>query len=68
MKPYHVTIEVTTTYTVKVHARSAAGAGERAWRLDVDEVEAQGSAESTKTTYVDTENIEEIQRESEEDE
>lgn len=66
MKPYRVTIEVTTTYTVEVHAYSDWKAGQDAWKLDPNEVEAQGSAESTKVTHVDIENIEEIQRESEE--
>ena len=67
MKPYRVTVEVTTMYTVEVHAEDEQAAAERVWHLDSDEIEAQGSAESTKTTYVDIENVEEIQRETEEE-
>ncbi len=63
MKPYRVQVEVTTTYTVEVHAGDEQLAGERAWRMDSDEVEATGSAEKTEVTSVD-QCIEEIQRES----
>lgn len=67
IKPYRVTVEVTTTYTVEVHANDVHDAWDRAWRLSVDEVEAQGSADKTETTAV-ADDPEEIQREGEEDE
>lgn len=61
MKPYRVTVEVTTTYTVEVHAEDKQEAWDRAWLLDYDDVEAQGPAESTEITAVSAVNdIEEI--------
>ena len=68
MKPYRVIVEVTTTYTVEVHAEDESEAAGVVWGLDIDEIEAQGSAESTKLTYVAEEDIEEIQRDQTEDE
>ncbi len=64
MKPYRVTVEVTTTYTVEVHAEEPEGVRAIAWELDLKEIEAQGSVDCTVTTEVS--DIEEIQRESEE--
>ena len=66
MKPYNVQVEVTTTYTVEVHAGYQQRAEEKAWELDLEEIEAQGSVDKTETTAVGF--AEEIQRESEEDE
>ena len=63
MKPYRVTVEVTTTYTVEVHAEDEYEAGTRALSLSLDEVEAQGSADKTEVTMAY--DAEEIQRESE---
>ncbi len=68
MKEYDVDIEVTTFYRVRIPAETRQESGSKAWKLDINEVEAQGSANETKITYVDTENIEEIQRESENEE
>lgn len=68
MKPFLVTLEITTTYTVEVHAEDKHDARDRAWDLDIDEIEAQGSVETTETTAVAmTNDIEEIQREDEEE-
>lgn len=68
MKSYNVQVEVTTTYTVEVHADDRKEARARAWDLSLDEIEAQGSPEKTETTAVSHLNdIQEIQRESEED-
>ena len=69
MKQFNVTLEVTTTYNVEVHAEDEYDARDKAWNLDIDEIEAQGSVEPTETTAVAMANdIEEIQREDEEDE
>lgn len=68
MKPYRIKIEVTTTYTVEVHAEDVYDAHDKAWAMDLDEIEAQGSAEKTETMAVSPiGDIEEIQREDEED-
>jgi len=66
MKPYRVTVEVTTTYTMEVHAEDEQAAGGISWCLELNEIEAQGSANVTEVTAV--RNVEEIQREDEEDE
>ncbi len=64
MKPYRVTVEVTTTYTVEVPAEDDHDAWDRGWCLSPDEIEAQGSAEKTDIAVIGE--PEEIQRESEE--
>lgn len=69
IKPYNVTIEVTTTYTVEVHAEDKMDAYSKAWKMDSDEVESQGSAEKTAVEVAgELNDVEEIQREDEEDE
>jgi hypothetical protein len=69
MKPYHVQVEVTTTYTVEVHADDPKHARSIAWGLDIEEIEAQGSVDETEVTAVSHINdIEEIQREKTENE
>jgi len=65
MKPYRVTVEVTTTYTVEVHAETANQAECKASLLDLEEIEA---GEDQATTSVSVGDAEEIQREDEEDE
>lgn len=58
MKRFNVQVEVTTTYTVEVHAYSDWKAEQDAWQLDLEEIEAQGSADKTEVTAVgDTEEI-----------
>lgn len=66
MKPYRVTVEVTTTYTVEVHAEDGEEAMDIAWCLDEREIAIQGSENEWEITSVV--DAEEIQRESEEDE
>jgi len=61
VKPYQVTVEVTTTYTVEVHAEDEEDADNKTWKMDSDEIEAQGSAYCTEIVSVS--DIEEIQRE-----
>jgi hypothetical protein len=69
MKHYQGKIEVTTTYTIGVDAEDPKHWRSIAWSLDMNEIEAQGSPESTEITAVSALNdIEEIQREDEEDE
>ena len=63
-----MTVEVTTTYTVEVHAEDKLGAYSKAWSLDTNQVEAQGSAEKDEITVTSELNdIEEIQRETEDE-
>ena len=64
MKPYRVTVEVTTTYTVWVDADDEQAAEDIAWCLDEREIATQGSANVTEVTAV--RDAEEIQREDEE--
>ena len=64
MKSYQVTVEVTTTYTVEVHAESEQEAVNRAWDLDPREIATQGFEFEWEVTGV--EDIEEIQKENEE--
>ena len=61
MNAYQVQVEVTTTYTVEVHADHWKEARVKVWDMGLDEIEAQGSAEKTETTNVG--DIEEIQEE-----
>jgi len=65
MKSYRVTVGVTTTYTVEVHAEDEQAAGDISWCLELNEIEAQGSANVTEVTAV--RDVEEIQREGGED-
>lgn len=68
MRLYRVTVEVTTTYTVEVHAEDKMDAYSKAWKMDFDEVEAQGSAEKTVVEVASELNdVEEIQREDEDE-
>lgn len=65
MKPYTVTVEVTTTYTVEVHAEDEAHVADRAWGFGFEDW-ADGELVGEVVSNVG--DIEEIQREDEEDE
>lgn len=64
MRSYHIEINVTTTYIAEVHAESEQEAIDKAWNMEPNEVEAQGSVEISEVSNVG--GIEEIQREDEE--
>ncbi len=67
MKPYKVTIEVTTTYTVEVYAEDKGEAYVKSWELGFEQW-SEGELIGEEITAVSpVSNIEEIQRESEDE-
>ncbi len=64
MKPYRVTVEVTTAYTVEVDGISEWSTKNRVEHMDLDEIVVQGSVEGNEFKVIDAE---EIQREREDE-
>ena len=61
-----MTVEVTTTYTVEVHADDDYVAEDIAWGLDLDEIQAQATGSPVDETTA-VHDAEEIQRETEDE-
>jgi hypothetical protein len=58
MKPYSVEIDVTTRYTIEIHANNEEKAQEIAENMDLDEIESDANFKDLRSAEVT--NVEEI--------